>query len=159
LLCSYLALPLSQECLYHTGDPDLPAFYFGALINPTSLRGHLAKNAPLASHEGGIFRTDDADDDDFVLLCIVEPFLEDKDLEKDCIADRIALWWVPESHSRHSGRMKSTGYPSSEELAPRTLSPGSAGQSARFVPTMLRPKQTMDMTGEGYVQEEHLLST
>ena len=32
-----------------TDDPDLPAFYFDPLINPISLRGHLATNA--LSHE------------------------------------------------------------------------------------------------------------
>jgi len=34
-----------------TDDPDLPTFYFDPLINPISLRGAAAKNAPFISRQ------------------------------------------------------------------------------------------------------------
>ncbi|KAL4063446.1 hypothetical protein J3A83DRAFT_4047538, partial [Scleroderma citrinum] len=42
-------------------DPDLPAFYFDPLINPISLHGMTAKNAPLVSHKDIIFGPNDGD--------------------------------------------------------------------------------------------------
>ncbi|KAK7048243.1 NUC071 domain-containing protein [Favolaschia claudopus] len=111
----YNSLPRSvQISPYHapksvyirTDDPDLPAFYFDPLINPISLRGHTAKNAPLVSHEDFVFGLNGADDDSFELPDSVEPFLEDKDLENDLTADGIALWWAPEPYNRRSGRMR-----------------------------------------------------
>jgi pre-mRNA-processing factor 8 len=87
-----------------TDDPDLPAFYFDPLINPISLRGHLATNASL--HEDSIFGPNNADEDDFRLPSAIEPFLADKDLENDLTADGIALWWAPEPYGRRSGHMR-----------------------------------------------------
>ncbi|KAF8202031.1 NUC071 domain-containing protein [Mycena galopus ATCC 62051] len=97
----------SPKSVYiRTNDPDLPAFYFDPLINPVSLRGHTAKNAPLISHEDSVFGPNGADDDSFVLPESVDPFLEEKDLENYLTADGIALWWAPEPYSRRSGRMR-----------------------------------------------------
>jgi pre-mRNA-processing factor 8 len=111
----YNSLPRSVRIsAYHTpksvyirtDDPDLPAFYFDPLINPVSLRGHSAKNAPLVSHEDFIFGPNGTDDDSFLLPESIQPFLEEKDLENDLTADGIALWWAPEPYSRRSGRMR-----------------------------------------------------
>jgi pre-mRNA-processing factor 8 len=68
----------------------------------------LSKNTPLVSHEDSIFGPNDADDDDFVLPPIVEPFLADKIFENDLTADGIALcqWWAPEPYGRRSGHMR-----------------------------------------------------
>ncbi|KAK0464642.1 NUC071 domain-containing protein [Desarmillaria tabescens] len=96
----------AKNVYIRTDDPDLPAFYFDPLINPISLRGHTAKNAPLVSHEDSIFGPNGADDDTFVLPDEVEPFLEEKDIENDLTADGIALWWAPEPYNRRSGRMR-----------------------------------------------------
>ena len=106
LQMSHLALPLPQNVYIRTDDPDLPAFYFDPLINPISLRGHLAKNAPLVSHEDNIFGPNEADNNDFRLPLDIQPFLSDKDLENDLTADGIALWWAPEPYGRRSGHMR-----------------------------------------------------
>ncbi|KAF8194228.1 NUC071 domain-containing protein [Pholiota molesta] len=52
------------------------------------------------------FGPNGADDDDFILPEVVEPFLEEKELENDLTADGIALWWAPEPYNRRSGRMR-----------------------------------------------------
>ncbi|KAL4062015.1 NUC071 domain-containing protein [Scleroderma citrinum] len=81
-------------------DPDLPVFYFDPLINPISLHGMTAKNAPLVSHEDIIFGPNDGDDD-FELPEEVEPFLADKPLENELTTDGIALWWAPDLYNHH----------------------------------------------------------
>lgn len=81
-------------------------FQHSTLINPISLRGHVAKNAPLVLHEDSIFGPNGGDDDDFELPEEVAPFLESKPLENDLPADGIALWWAPDFYNRLSGWMR-----------------------------------------------------
>ncbi|KAL4064613.1 hypothetical protein J3A83DRAFT_4376837 [Scleroderma citrinum] len=82
----------------HMDDPDLLAFYFDPLINPISLHGMKAKNAPLVSHKDIIFGPNDGDND-FELPEEVELFLTDKPLENELTANGIALWWAPDLYN------------------------------------------------------------
>ena len=110
----YNSLPRSVKISpYHTPknvyvrteDPNLPAFFFDAIINPISLRSAVPKNAPLVSHEDTLFGPN-GEDDDFELPEVLAPFLEDKELENDLTADAIALWWAPDPYNRRSGHMR-----------------------------------------------------
>ena len=89
-----------------TGDPNLPAFYSDAIINPISLRDVVPKNVTLVLHEDTIFGPNDEDEDDFELPDEVAPFLEDKELENDRTADAIALRWAHNPYNRRPGRMR-----------------------------------------------------
>jgi pre-mRNA-processing factor 8 len=89
-----------------TDDPDLPAFYFDPLINPISLCGFTLKNVLLISHKDSIFGPNNADDDKFELPEDLSPFLKEKPLKNDLMADGIALWWAPDPYNRRSGCMR-----------------------------------------------------
>src|SRR5579859_147120 len=93
--------PASQYI--RTDDPDLPAFYFDALINPISSRF----NAPAIegpSHEDQIFG-DSETDDDFTMPNDVEPLLSHQPLYTENTANGIALWWAPHPFNKRTGHM------------------------------------------------------
>ncbi len=93
--------PASQYI--RTEDPDLPAFYFDALINPISSR-FIAPVTDGPSHEDKVFG-DREIDDDFTLPDDVDPLLSDVDLYTDNTANGIALWWAPYPFNKRTGRM------------------------------------------------------
>ena len=93
--------PASQYI--RTDDPDLPAFYFDALINPISSR-FIAPAVDGPTHEEEIFGDRDIDDD-FTLPGDIDPLLSDVDLYTENTANGIALWWAPFPFNKRSGRM------------------------------------------------------
>ncbi|KAG2116792.1 NUC071 domain-containing protein [Suillus clintonianus] len=76
---------------------------FPHLYNSLPRSVHLS---PYHSPKNILFGPNGAEDNDFELPDVVQPFLEDKPLENDLTADGIALWWAPEPYNRRSGRMR-----------------------------------------------------
>jgi pre-mRNA-processing factor 8 len=66
------------------------------------------KNVPLISHKYAIFGPNDTDDDEFQLPNDLAPFLKDKPLKNNLMADGVALWWAPDPYSCHSRHMRRT---------------------------------------------------
>ncbi|PSN65280.1 PROCN-domain-containing protein [Corynespora cassiicola Philippines] len=93
--------------VYHPSeDPNLPAFYFDADVNPISSRAVAPKNLTV-SHEDEVFGSgnDEDDLDDFEMPDGVEPFMEDEELYTTDTTSAIALWWAPHPFNKRSGRM------------------------------------------------------
>ena len=104
----YNSLPRSVRLSqYHTPaitcikaeDPDLPAFYFDASINPISSR----LMGPRGSHEDDIFG-DGEEDEGFVMPDSLEPYLADTGLYTDNTAGAIALLFAPHPFDKRTHR-------------------------------------------------------
>ena len=85
----YNCPPRSVRISIRVDDPDLPAFYFGPLMNSISVRGvwqriYLSFPMKTASLSQMVLMTTTSN--------FLQPYLEDKDLENDLNADGIALW-------------------------------------------------------------------
>ena len=104
----YNSLPRSVRLSqYHTPaitcikaeDPDLPAFYFDASINPISSR----LMGPRGSHEDDIFG-DEEEDEGFVMPDSLEPYLASTELYTDNTAGAIALLFAPHPFDKRTHR-------------------------------------------------------
>eukprot|EP01124_Arcella_intermedia_P026086 TRINITY_DN4820_c0_g2_i1.p1 TRINITY_DN4820_c0_g2~~TRINITY_DN4820_c0_g2_i1.p1 ORF type:complete len:2327 (+),score=466.67 TRINITY_DN4820_c0_g2_i1:202-7182(+) len=76
-------------------DPYLPAFYFDPLINPVTVHPYSQKK-----------RSEEAEEDDFVLPGTVKPLLSQLPLFTDQTAPGIALYWAPRPFNLRSGRAR-----------------------------------------------------
>ncbi|KAI1743583.1 pre-mRNA processing splicing factor 8 [Xylaria scruposa] len=88
-------------------NPNMPAYYVDAQINPISSRAVAPKNITV-SHEDEIFgegNMEELEDEAFTLPAAVEPFLADEELSTDDTAAAIGLWWAPFPFDRRSGHM------------------------------------------------------
>ncbi|KAI0546242.1 pre-mRNA processing splicing factor 8 [Xylaria curta] len=88
-------------------NPNMPAYYVDAQINPISSRAVAPKNITV-SHEDEIFgegNMEEPEDEAFTLPAAVEPFLADEELSTDDTAAAIGLWWAPFPFDRRSGHM------------------------------------------------------
>lgn len=84
----YNCPPRSVRISIRVDDPDLPAFYFGPLMNSISVRGvwqriYLSFPMKTASLGQMVLMTTTSN--------FLQPYLEDKDLENDLNADGIAF--------------------------------------------------------------------
>ncbi|KAI8947184.1 pre-mRNA processing splicing factor 8 [Xylaria longipes] len=88
-------------------NPNMPAYYVDAQINPISSRAVAPKNITV-SHEDEIFgqgSMEEPEDEAFTLPAAVEPFLADEELSTEDTAAAIGLWWAPFPFDRRSGHM------------------------------------------------------
>ncbi|TRX94892.1 hypothetical protein FHL15_004353 [Xylaria flabelliformis] len=88
-------------------NPNMPAYYVDAQINPISSRAVAPKNITV-SHEDELFgegNMEEPDDEAFTLPAAVEPFLADEELSTEDTAAAIGLWWAPFPFDRRSGHM------------------------------------------------------
>ncbi|KAI1752440.1 pre-mRNA processing splicing factor 8 [Xylaria castorea] len=88
-------------------NPNMPAYYVDAQINPISSRAVAPKNITV-SHEDEIFgegNMEEPEDEAFTLPVAVEPFLADEELSTEDTAAAIGLWWAPFPFDRRSGHM------------------------------------------------------
>ncbi|KAI0481502.1 pre-mRNA processing splicing factor 8 [Xylaria cf. heliscus] len=88
-------------------NPNMPAYYVDAQINPISSRAVAPKNITV-SHEDEIFgegNMEEPEDEAFTLPAAVEPFLADEELSTEDTAAAIGLWWAPFPFDRRSGHM------------------------------------------------------
>ncbi|KAI0200706.1 pre-mRNA processing splicing factor 8 [Astrocystis sublimbata] len=88
-------------------NPNMPAYYVDAQINPISSRSIAPKNSTV-SHEDEMFgegNMEEPEDEAFVLPPGVEPFLAEEDLSTEDTAAAIGLWWAPFPFDRRSGHM------------------------------------------------------
>ncbi|KAI0455679.1 pre-mRNA processing splicing factor 8 [Xylaria acuta] len=88
-------------------NPNMPAYYVDAQINPISSRAVAPKNITV-SHEDEIFgesNMEEPEDEVFTLPAAVEPFLAEEELSTEDTAAAIGLWWAPFPFDRRSGHM------------------------------------------------------
>ncbi|KAI0191144.1 NUC071 domain-containing protein [Xylaria flabelliformis] len=88
-------------------NPNMPAYYVDAQINPISSRAVAPKNITV-SHEDELFgegNMEEPEDEAFTLPAAVEPFLADEELSTEDTAAAIGLWWAPFPFDRRSGHM------------------------------------------------------
>eukprot|EP01012_Entosiphon_sulcatum_P022057 TRINITY_DN2696_c0_g1_i1.p1 TRINITY_DN2696_c0_g1~~TRINITY_DN2696_c0_g1_i1.p1 ORF type:complete len:2331 (+),score=635.10 TRINITY_DN2696_c0_g1_i1:51-7043(+) len=90
-------------CYIKTDDPDLPAFYFDPIINPTPA---------YKTQQSSVFTNYKApeelldEEDDFELPGDCTPFLKDIDLYNENTSQGISLYWAPKPFDRRSGRQR-----------------------------------------------------
>eukprot|EP00668_Euglena_longa_P001742 GGOE01002052.1.p1 GENE.GGOE01002052.1~~GGOE01002052.1.p1 ORF type:complete len:2392 (-),score=761.77 GGOE01002052.1:208-7383(-) len=90
-------------CYIKTDDPDLPAFYFDPIVNPTPAYRDQAVNAfPDYTPPEALLE----EEDDFELPDDFQPFCSGFELYDDNTAQGIALYWAPRPFNLRSGRTR-----------------------------------------------------